>query len=329
MSATHTSTSPIFVVGAPRSGTTLLATLLNRHQRIAAAPESHYIRFWMRKHPGDPASDEHFERFWRAFSGSDRFKQFELDANEVRERIERVRPRTWRSVFDGLMSAYAEARGRPRWAEKTPDHFQHLPRLFEWYPDARVLFVVRDPRAVAASTARSPWGNDDYAGHAYRWRRSIGVLEGLAGDERVMRVRYEDLVTDPEPTLRAVCEHIGEAFDPAMLEAGDEATPGAKAGSAKGEWAAEHFRRASGAVNTESLEKWRKQMSPAQVRDVEAVAGHKLREQGYEASEHAPGAIGRMGVLFPLAMRRVVFRATHKVRGVTTRSEPGVREEAR
>ncbi|MDT9237240.1 sulfotransferase, partial [Limnospira sp. PMC 917.15] len=87
--------------------------------------------------------------------------------------------------------------GKPRWAEKTPDHFQFLPTLFRWYSEACVLFLVRDPRAVAYSTANSPWANKNIPGHAFKWRRSIDILDGLSGDGRVLRVRYEDLARNP------------------------------------------------------------------------------------------------------------------------------------
>jgi hypothetical protein len=106
------------------------------------------------------------------------------------------------------------AHRKHRWVEKTPEHVRKIERIFAKYPDARVLFAVRDGRDVTVSM-RKRFG--DFEKSLRLWiddnRRGLK----WAGDPRVMMVRYEDLAKQYDETMPRVCEFIGEAFEEGLI----------------------------------------------------------------------------------------------------------------
>ncbi|MEX2218035.1 MAG: sulfotransferase [Phycisphaerales bacterium] len=213
---------PIFILGVPRSGTTLLRTILDSHSAIACGPETPWLA------PHQPRSLGELWRFLRedphGYCAS--FGMEPAAAN-----------RAARAFADSLLGDYARARGKARWAEKTPDNIRHLDFLLGVFPDARWVYLVRDGLDVALSTSTIPphragisewleknlslgWNiataNTPFSA-LLRWRHWSRMAErSLRGVEH-LRVGYERLVSEPEDTLRLVMDFVGEPFEPEML----------------------------------------------------------------------------------------------------------------
>lgn len=218
-----TATSPIFVLGVPRSGTTLLRTILDSHSAIACGPETP----WLGAH--QPRSVQGLLNFLR-----DERQGYCASFGMPRE----VATDAARRLVSDLMGAYAASRGKRRWAEKTPDNVLFADFLFEMFPEARAVHLVRDGLDTAASTSIvaehrkgiSAWhernlslgpgvavANTPFAA-LLRWRHWNGVVSRSLEGRASLRVRYEELVSEPERTVRAVMSHIGEPFEPGMLD---------------------------------------------------------------------------------------------------------------
>ena len=157
-----------------------------------------------------------------------------------------------RAVFATVLDLYAERRGGARVrGEKTPAHLRHVPTLLRWFPSGRVLHMVRDPRAVFVSELRRQRRSPD---GPYRLVRLVpGLLEltllvqtvltWVEASARASRyatrfptryraVRFEDLVRDPEPTLRGVCDFVGVAYEPEMIARQSVVSQGTRLGEA-------------------------------------------------------------------------------------------------
>lgn len=212
---------PIFILGVPRSGTTLLRAILDSHPYIACGPETP----WLGAH--QPRSVAALYRFLLD-SPQGYVAAFRMDAGVVRDAT--------RAFVDSLLLAYARSKGKPRWAEKTPDNALHLPTLLDLFPDARCIHLVRDPLDVALSTVRIP---DHRRGLSPRLEASMCVGEGcsttptltgavlrwthwnrlIARDApNALRVRYASLVREPEHEVRRILDFLGEPFDPGVLD---------------------------------------------------------------------------------------------------------------
>jgi hypothetical protein len=270
---------PIFIVGMPRSGTSLLSAMLSAHPRLAISPESHLLSKWRLEYgPRALDSSEGFDRFWKAYTEYQSFKHFGLDPDLTRQRILSIGPPSWKHTLMGLVQAYGENMDMPRFGEKTPGHFEHLGDLLTWFPNARVLFLVRDPRAVTASMIRVPWGHDLAHLHARKWRESVAILDSYKSDGRVLLVQYEHVIQKQEETLRAICKHIEEDYDPCMLRPTPDTSPLIN----RTEWATEHLNKTHQPVTNESLEKWRKQLTPYQTAIVEWTTRTEMARFGLE-----------------------------------------------
>lgn len=125
-------------------------------------------------------------------------------------------------LLSRVLAAVAAAEGKARWGEKTPRHMFYADRIIECFPDARVLVMQRDPRAVVASMNRFQLiASSNSALHARHWldiwTEGRTVLENSVPEPQRMIMRYEELIAHPEPELRRVCEFIGEPYEESML----------------------------------------------------------------------------------------------------------------
>ncbi|MFN0132680.1 MAG: sulfotransferase [Phycisphaerales bacterium] len=215
--------SPIFILGVPRSGTTLLRAILDSHSAIACGPETP----WLAAH--QPRSVQGLLRFLRdekhGYCAS-----FGMSKDLATAAV--------RTLVSELMDAYAASRGKRRWAEKTPDNVLFADFLFDLFPRARAIHLVRDGLDVAASTSIiaphrrgiSAWheknlsfgpgvavANTPFAA-LLRWRHWNAIVARALEARTVLRVDYESLVAEPDRTVRTIMDFVGEPFEPAMLD---------------------------------------------------------------------------------------------------------------
>ncbi|GMW03363.1 MAG: sulfotransferase [Candidatus Hydrogenedentota bacterium] len=207
---------PVFIVGNERSGTTLMATLLDRHSRIAATPETHVFypcnEFIWKQHYANP------ESLVRAILDTERARDLGLTVTDVHcHSISGTK--AYEDAVEAILKAYAERCGKPRVAEKSPFHVFHVRRILKAYPHARILCMVRDGRDAVLSLIKARWAHNDTRLHATRWRQIARITLALerAYPERFMRVHFEQLLQNPEEELERVTEFIGEVFEPSML----------------------------------------------------------------------------------------------------------------
>ena len=260
-----------FIVGAPRSGTTLVQSALSAHPRLHVPPETEFfLKFDSPPDPGAPARewDEYFGRWF----SSDAWTDQGLSEREFREAA-LATDRSARSIFLALMRTHAERAGKPRIGEKSPHHCRRVRRILRAFPDARFIHVVRDPRDVVASRLNVPWTRQSAIGLARSWCGIIREHERLAAElpeERYTSVRYEDFVSDPEPSARRLCAFLGEDYDPAVLA--DRDRVGGTHASREAAWK-DNVRNP---ITRASVGRFRSALTPRQVRGVERTLGPLL-----------------------------------------------------
>lgn len=305
-----TTMAPIFIVGVPRSGTTLLAAMLNAHPRIAISPETFFLEWALRLPHADLSRDADFGDFWRDYTRSGPFAHLRLDGEELRQRFRRCDSHTFADLLAVILEGYAESRGKPRCGEKTPRHYLYVDTILEWFPGARVVFVVRDPRAVAASLLLVPWASDDAEEHGWRWKRSMELLARFEADPRVIATRYEDLVSHPTAELLRLCSHIDEPFEDGMLEFAAEA-----AALVAGE---SHKQNVLRPLDVDSLHKWERQLSARQTAAIEHIAADGMAARGYAPSARGLG-LGGWVAIHARRLTRQASRVKRRVLGAESR----------
>ena len=189
--------APIFVVGSPRSGTTLLRLLLDAHPRISCGEETHFLR----------DLETIVGRNWTLVS------TYELPREWWLDRI--------RELYAGFQAEVLARSGKTRWAEKDPTYTLHLPFIEELFPDALFVHLLRDGHDVVASF-RDRWGYTSAARAARtewaRYVRAARELEARLPAGRFLELRYEELVAEPERQGQRLFAFLGEDWDPAVLE---------------------------------------------------------------------------------------------------------------
>lgn len=271
---------PIFIVGCPRSGTTLLQLMLHAHPRIAIPPETRFVvQAYRGRQRFGRLSDEDRRTFATWMIKRPQSKDLGLSADEIADRV-RTAPPTIGSLVGTVLQMYAERHGRVRWGDKRPGYWRDIDVLRRLFPDAQFVHIVRDGRSCVASLKRMPWWEGGVPAATAVW---LMAQKRCRRDTRTLppgsyfELRYEDLVAEPEALLRRLCAFLGEDFDPAMLEphkVAEYAVPDYKT------W----HERTAGAVDTATVESWREGLEPQELGLVELVAGRALKKNGYVLS---------------------------------------------
>jgi Sulfotransferase family len=298
----------IFIVGVNRSGTTLMRRVLNSHSRVALAHENHYFGHWLPglgardrfRKLGDLHDDATIHRlvdlvYSQRFQSGSRIREASgfwrwLERRVPREDVEArllASDRTERGIFVALLRTFADRQGADIFGEKTPAHLLWVDTLLEWFPNGRVVHMLRDPRAVFVSEikrrreravtipyrwiVKAPAALETFVllEVAWAWARAVGRHRTLARryPDRYRLVRFEDLVRSPEDTIRAVCAFVGLPFEPAMLEQ-EVVSGGATAGQA--------------GFDADAADRWQRSISPLESRWLERLLRRRLDEMGYE-----------------------------------------------
>jgi hypothetical protein len=277
---------PVFVVGVPRSGTTLLAALLASHSRFAAGPETLFFSFWR----GAPQEHILADPRWPS-----RAVAFLTSLPAVRGKVHEVYGRAARDLHDflaarppaaclleALVQPRARAAGKARWVEKSPVHLLHVRDIRRIFPHAPIVRIVRDPRDVALSLRSMPWGEQSLLANAYRWQgMDRASWDFFATAANVHTVFYERLVCRPEEELGRLCTFLSEDFEPAMLD-----TRLAADGLAvEGEWWKD---RAGQPLDPELVFAWRRGFPEVDRLAFEGICREGLERYGYEITTPPP-----------------------------------------
>jgi hypothetical protein len=181
--------APVFVICTLRSGSTLLRVLLDSHSQIHSPHELH-LRY----------VSVHFDQKWSERS----MRELGLDTRAAEHLL-----------WDRLLHRELAASGKSIIADKTPNNVFIVDRLREAWPDARFIFLLRHPGAIARSRQKYKGEGADELIIKY-----VEALEAARQTYDGHTVRYEDLTENPERELRRICDFLGVAYEPTMLDYG-------------------------------------------------------------------------------------------------------------
>jgi hypothetical protein len=273
-----------FIVGCPRSGTTLLRRMLDAHREIAITRETHWIPKRLERRTGVRPDGRVTPELLSSLLSDDRFRRMGLDEAELRSLVHEEPPPTYAAFVSAVFDLYGRAQGKALAGDKTPAYVTRMSMLHGLWPSARFVHLIRDGRDVVLSLlawgrARLPsrppgWREQPVIAAALLWdcRVRLGVEAGRGlGPRHYHETRYESLTTRPAEECARLCEFLGLPYDDAMLrfhEGRERHQPGL---SAKKAWR----------PITPGLRDWRSEMRPRDVERVEAAAGELLAELGY------------------------------------------------
>lgn len=310
---------PIFIVGTPRSGTTLIAKILGQHSRIFMPGETHFFDdiYSRRNEFGDPPSSKSIEsiinRLKTLYAHYDEPVDqervsilFENSLIQLENRMSECR--SYREILSLFMENQAKQLGKSRWGNNTPRDLFHMDSITNFYPDAKFIVCVRDIRDFLLS-------------YKYKWRATaieysqrlkqlyhpvITSLLWKASMQRVLTIteyvpeqnliiiHYEDLVTQPTYVVQKICNVIEEKFESEMLSVknNNSSTQGQPEG-----------------IFTSSIGRWRTSLGSEEAWIAQCIAGRELEKIGYTCEQLK---VNYMKVVysflyFPIALARSLY----------------------
>ena len=223
----HLKEAPVIMIGAERSGTTLVMAMLGCHPRIAV-PEVvwYYPRFRPYLHTYGDLSDE---RNFRALAGEMVFGLktafWGMKVNPrtiVDEILAELKERSFAGLYCAMHERFARGAGnKPRWGEKTPHNLFFVKEILEDFPNTQFIFITRDGRDASADYLDSAFGPTNIYCAAESWalcQNAVKPWRKKLPASQWMDLSYEELVKDPVAVLKQTCGFLGEQFAPEMLE---------------------------------------------------------------------------------------------------------------
>ena len=278
------------IVGTPRSGTTLVQRLATELPDVRVPPETHF--------------------FDLVAAGLLRRRRFPLSPRELHDEIRSyldlrtsrgmsVQPEEIASLLDGecaspvdLFAAITQALagdGGALLGEKTPTHLLWWKPISRALPSIRIVAVVRDPRAVVNSYATAPFGMSSHVALAERWsadQRLVLAAREQLGSERVLVLRYEDVVASPDGARGRMASFLGIE----MSDGTQASEPAMPLFMPWEEWK----RPAIGPIVRDRVDAWRASLSRRQIGAIEWVCQREMRIFGYEPDEGGRGLLSHV-----------------------------------
>jgi hypothetical protein len=276
----------VFIVGSPRSGTTLLQRVVDAHSRIAIASESQWIATYYKQRIGLTLEEMVDPELIPKLLDHPKFHHLGISRRDLEELVETDGYTAYAPFVGRLFDHYGRARGKPLVGDKTPNYARQIHVLHRLWPQAKFVHLIRDGRDVCLSLLNwkrkadrmaelfPTWSDDPVMTAALCWERDVrhGREQGLLlGPALYYEIRYESLVARPADEVQQLCSFLGVSYERAMLDYHQGRTRSEPVLSPKEAWL----------PITPGLRDWRSQMRGDDAERFEAVAGGLLDELGY------------------------------------------------
>ena len=293
----------MFVLGCPRSGTTLLYDMLLSAGGFAVyLAESNVFNLLVPRF-GDLSVRSNRERLMQAWLNSKLFRCSGLETENISRRI-LAECENGGDFLRLVMGEICSAQGMARWAENSPEGMLYLPLIKRLIPDALFVHIVRDGRDVATSLAQRryvrafPW-EDRHGligcGLYWEWILEQGRRFGQSIPADYMEVHFEELLTQPQETLDQIGRFIDQSLDYDVIQHvayGSVTKPNTS------------FFKEAERADFNPVGRWKKSFSPTQLLRFERLVGPTLAQLGYQPATNGP----EMGLDLSLRVTRLLHR---------------------
>ena len=308
MARSNRRTAPVFVLGSPRSGTTLLYDMLLSAGGFAVYLAESNVFNVLAHRFGDFSRRSNREKLVHAWLGSKLFRASGLHAPAIKKKLleECRNPGDFLSI---VMGEITRAQGMQRWAENSPESILHLPMIKRLIPNALVLHIIRDGRDVASSLGKLryvrpfPWEERQAlagAGVYWEWIVAYGRKYGRMMGLDYMEVHFEDLLTSPQETLNRIGTFLDHDLDYDYIRQigyGSVSRPNTS------------FRTERHSADFNPVGRWKKSFSPQELFRLECMVGSTLKELGYSLATDADPDKAPITMKATRQMHRAHFQA--------------------
>ena len=269
---------PIFILGTERSGSNLLRLILNAHSQIVVPHPPHILHYFapLLANYGDLADDRRFRALVHDVHALVGAHIHPWDWIPSREEVfVNSKTRTLFAVYAAIHESLRQHGGKARWGCKSTFMVDHVAEVRSAFPNARFLWLFRDPRDVAASSKESVFSTFHPSFSAKLWVDQQTKALQAEPEGGVLRMRYEDLVAEPEEAVRRLCSFLDEPFEPTMLRWFEDRE------ARKSADLSESWKNTAAPMQSDRLARYRRDLSPEEIGAVESIAGPVMTRLGY------------------------------------------------
>lgn len=213
--------TPLFILGNPRSGTSLLRLILNAHPNIVLPPESGFLQWWYPKYRNWSLKDvdSKIPEFVNDLLSSKKIEAYHLDREKLELFISSQKPSNYADLIALVYRFYAKEKELLIWGDKNNYYIDHIPLLKKIYPNARFIHLVRDGRDVACSylelnrdidkdSAYRPILPNEISSIANEWKENNLLVESDLEETNHIRVRFEDIILSFDSEMKRILSFL-------------------------------------------------------------------------------------------------------------------------
>lgn len=286
------SISPIFIVGAPRSGTTLTAKILGRHSRIFMPGETHFFDdiYYQRGSLGQLINSIDYEKIYEKLRTI--YKRY--NENEDQKRIDKIfsekntyyefknKCRSYKDIYSWFIEIQMIIEGKKRWGNQVPRDLFNVSEIIKFYPEAKFVICVRDIKDFLVSY-KNKWRTADNQKNYYRlkviyhpvvtsllWKasiRQIRKMNKMVCEQNRIIMKYEELVGKPEKSIKRICQTIGENYEPEMLKINFNNSS---------------FNSETKGIYNNPIKRWKKELSREEIAVTQILGAEEMAYLGYK-----------------------------------------------
>lgn len=299
----------LFLVGAPRSGTTLLQTILAHHEDLYSAPETSFfnrivpelgVEF---RNPEKRVTSVHLELI------ENDFRYMTGIPLSLKDKVSEGA--SILNVFEAMMMSFNKA-GKKRWIEKTTNHARAMLLIRQFYPQARFIHLIRDPVDSVGSMIRiRPTDLRDFRiryvspifGFARVWQKCVNGALRYPHQKNVLHVFYEDLVRRPADTLKIVCDFVDIRYTDDLLH-GFEHEADTLVSVKRSPWQESNTQPG---IRERNIGKARRELFAGDVWLIQRAVKELASDMGYYATSHRAPLHSRIRTLLLEAARYLIY----------------------
>jgi hypothetical protein len=289
--------NPIFIIGNPRSGTTLLRLMLSSHSEILIAPECGFIQWWYEKYRNwkiqDSKSELKIDEFIRDLSNSKKIETWQLNYVSLKRSILKCRPISYAELCAIVYIEYSKVYQNKKlkyWGDKNNYYLNHLELLYQLYPHSNFIIIIRDGRDVACSyrALNQIVGVEKYKPSvpleidkiANEWNDNNLKIVNFFKKYFLARkifIRYEDLISSSRESLEIICNYLDLDFEEQMINYNNN-SKGIKEPIETIAWKGKTLEK----IDTNNIGKYKKHMTDNEILEFNSIANDLLKMFDYE-----------------------------------------------
>lgn len=288
----------VFITGCPRSGTTMLASMLGSPESCVATPESDFFIDYIYKHLNKTSTKSSKVSFIKFLNANYRFKQWCIESADIDNIPETITYDTYNNVIENTINLYIENHSDITTNEviridHTPMSILDFNILNDFFTKSRFIFIVRDPRAVYASVKNLDWGANTALTLAEEWNEYAAMYLSIKKlfPDRISLVRYEDILKNTSMELKRLCDFIGVPYSSNLNEGNGFKIPS---------YTSTQHSLVGKTLNKHRIDKWKHELNGRDILLIESKCNMTMKVFNYDTTstiKYRVGAIDKVKAL--------------------------------